>query len=86
MVKDEESLIKSLRRWRKAVVHLAEMEDELFDQGIVPFTVKIMKGNRITVPQEVMEKLNLEVNNWILVPVSKLLQTEIPPKRRGKSK
>lgn len=86
MVTSEEPLIKSLHRWRKAVVHLAEMEDELLEQGMLPFTAEIMKGNRITIPQEVMERLNLEVNDWILVPVSKLSQTEIPPKRRRKVK
>lgn len=86
MMMDVEPLIKNLRRWRKAVIHLAETEDELLEQGIVPFTAEITKGNRITIPFDVMEKLSLEVNDWILIPVSKLSQTEIPPKRRRKSK
>lgn len=83
---DEESLIKSLRRWRNAVVHLAETEDELLEQGVVPFTAEIRKGNRITVPQYVMKKLKLKVGDWILVPVSKVSQAEIPSKRKRRKK
>lgn len=75
---DEEIIIKNLHRWRNALIHLAEVEDELLEQGFAPFTATLTKGNRITIPLDVMKKLKLEVNDRLLIPVYKLSQTETP--------
>ncbi len=86
MMVDEEVFIKGLRRWHRAIVHLAQTEAELLKQGIVPFTAEITTGNRITIPLDVMKKLQLEINNRVLIPVYKLSQTENPPKKERSPK
>lgn len=79
---EEEIFLEGLNRWRNALTHLAEVEAELLEQGIVPFTAEITTGNRITVPPYVMTKLKMKVGDWILLPAFKLLRTETPPKKK----
>jgi len=73
---DEAKLVNSLRRWRKAVEDLGEVEEELYEEGWLVFTSKIMSGNRISVPQEVMERLDLKLGDRVLVPLSRLSKRE----------
>lgn len=78
---DEEIIIKNLHRWRKAIIHLAQTEGELLQQGFMPFTAEITTGNRITIPLDVMKKLKLEVNDRLLIPAFKLSQSDTPSKK-----
>ena len=73
---DEAKLVNSLQRWRKAVEDLGEIEEELYKEGWLVFTGKIMSGNRISVPLEVMKRLDLKLGDRVLVPLSRLSKRE----------
>jgi len=73
---DEAKLVNSLQRWRKAVEDLGEIEEELYKEGWLVFTSKIMSGNRISVPLEVMQRLDLKLGDRVLVPLSRLSKRE----------
>lgn len=58
---DENKLTSVLRKWRKPAEDLGELEEELYEDGFILFTAKIMHGKmierRVDVKKEIIEIL-----------------------------
>ena len=52
-------------------------------------TVKVLSGNRITIPEEVREKMGVGVGDFVIIRLEKdcirVIPAEIKPKKVGKT-
>ena len=69
---DEARLVSALQEWFGQVKKLEELEEDLRQEGFAIFAKRIRTQNRVVIPPETMERLEMREGDWVLVLVAKV--------------